>query len=200
MRWLTGVRSCEVKPTSPVALLHVPKTAGTWLCKVLGLSHSHKPAFFRRKREPDWPLMWKMSVVRNPWDQAVSYYTFRAYLAERGITFRQWVLDGFPVENSWHFYHPLDQLGVLNDGADGEEVDWIGRYENLPEVLARAVARGCSIRPIPHHGASKREPYPAYYDDETIELVRARCQPVIERFGYEFDPGAGRVVSCLPAL
>jgi hypothetical protein len=71
----------------------------------------------------------------------------------------------------------------------------IGRLESLADDLEAflhqagvemddgAIER---IRTTKAHGASRRGPYPDYYDDELRDLVGSSCEAMIERFGYSF--------------
>jgi hypothetical protein len=74
-------------------------------------------------------------------------------------------------------------LNILN-----EELDFIGRFENLLEDFGKV----CSIlnckNKLPHSQYNKKTPkrYTEYYNDETQQIVAEKYAKDIEHFGYKF--------------
>lgn len=58
--------------TDKFAMVHIPKTAGTWVCEVLGIFFDYKLTF-HTKEKVNVPTF---VVVRNPWDWHVSHYEY----------------------------------------------------------------------------------------------------------------------------
>ena len=126
--------------------------------------------------------LYKFTCVRNPWDRMVSYYftpTQKVAAWDRK-KFRKVISKTLSVAD----YLRLDK---------GEEdpfgnVDYIMRFENLADNF-RTVCAALDISPVtlPQYNRSSREHYSKYYDDELRELVRARFDAEIERFGYAFE-------------
>jgi hypothetical protein len=81
----------------------------------------------------------------------------------------------------------FSQSGFLTN-ADGKLlVDYVVRFESLPEDLAHV----CRVLDIPfslkHANCSSHRDYRSYYDQRAIDLVAEHCRRDIELFGYTFD-------------
>jgi hypothetical protein len=60
-------------------------------------------------------------------------------------------------------------------------------------------ALGIKIDAIPHENASRRGPYPDYYDDESREMIASLYAADIEAFGYSFGEKVGPLVNLAPS-
>jgi hypothetical protein len=70
----------------------------------------------------------------------------------------------------------------------GSELDLLLRFEHLAEDFEMVCGRiGIPHRPLPVVNASKSRHYSHYYDDELIELVRARFAEEIALGDYAFE-------------
>lgn len=150
-------------------MLHPPRTGGS----SIRVSWELKPPEYLGHDDPT-PADFSYGFTRNPWDRAVSLY----HLFAREESFADWVAAGMPH----HDVRPLTNPTVywLADA------DWVGRFEHrsddlmeLCEILGREM-------PIRHVAASRRRPYPEYYDDATAEAVASIYAADIDRFGYVF--------------
>jgi hypothetical protein len=135
-----------------------------------------------------------LTLVRNPWDRAVSYY--------------HWLrAQSFPhpavglaklLEFSAFLAHPQTEAALqawpygayvkTRDGA--ERCDLFARLEHLDEDLARFEAHlGFGITPIARANASDRaRDWRGFYRPEDAERIARLCGEDIARFGYRFDP------------
>jgi hypothetical protein len=148
----------------------------------------------------------KFSMVRNPWDKAVSQYLFlfhrpdfRDFLgASRRTSFKQYLsLCGRKPHVHWQ-----PQYLFLTDTNGEEIVDYIGRFEDYEQSVREIVNRvnaantqeatPVNLETIPHINAGEREAYWNYYDDESRDLVAELYQEDILRYGYQFDEMAYR--------
>ncbi|MCL4189579.1 MAG: sulfotransferase family 2 domain-containing protein [Rhodobacteraceae bacterium] len=133
------------------------------------------------------------TLVRNPWDRAVSYYHWLrsqrfahpAVGLARGLGF------------SAFLNHPHTRASLAAGGygayvADPAGVDRCGlwlRLERLADDLPLLEARlGLRLAPLPHANASDRpRDYRAAYSDADARLVARLAAADIARFGYAFD-------------
>ena len=137
--------------------------------------------------------IFKFTIVRNPWDKAVSAFFFfqkrRGWkFIDRNETFQNFVKTRLRMERIKH--------NLIRDHFDfqypkaffnGEVfVDFIGRLENIKhdwEIISSII--GCSPN-LPHKNKSKHEPYRHYYDEETKAIIADIYATDIELFGYSF--------------
>jgi hypothetical protein len=84
---------------------------------------------------------------------------------------------------------------IAGAGVEAGKVE-VGRFESLQrDFLAFLEGHGVPVRRSfidalasePPFGASKREPYPSYYDDDLRELVRRKARRIVDAFGYQFE-------------
>jgi len=141
--------------------------------------------------------LFKFAFVRNPWDLQISSWHHirreRPHLIE-GIpdfeSFLRWKLD--PTRPpQYHADMSIElQSDYVIDLHGNLIVDFIGRYEKLPEDFDEACRRIGIKRPDLLHSrkaGDRQEDYRSYYSDVAAELVAAHYRPDIERFGYGFD-------------
>ena len=80
-----------------------------------------------------------------------------------------------------------NQIDYLTDASGTLLVDFIGRFETLPQdfkIISEKIA--FAPTPLPHVNKSVRKQYTDYYTSEMAETVRRRFQRDIEHFGYAF--------------
>jgi hypothetical protein len=142
--------------------------------------------------------LFKFAFVRNPWDLQVSSYHHlkreRPQLLagqEDFASFLRWKLN---LERPWQYHLDTSitlQTDYLVDLQGRTLVDFIGRYESLPDDWAAICKRiGVSGRELPHKrkATDRTRDYRSYYTDETAELVARHFARDIEMLGYRFDP------------
>ena len=148
----------------------------------------------------------KFSIIRNPWDRAVSFYNHNKYKEynyftneavnkevpqhikdSRQMTFKEFVLKYYKNDfNSEVVTKPYMCL------QDKFSLDYVVRLENLEEDLfiIKDKLHLELNQNIPHINNSdkflKRKPYKEYYDKETIKVVEKLFEWDINNFGYTF--------------
>ncbi len=142
------------------------------------------------------------SMVRNPWDRAVSQYI---YLFTRpdlqhfiGANHRTTFEEYLELTLLTPHVHWQPQFMFLTNDAGESMVDYVGRFENyetsVKEIMAKVHGKqerqGGSGLIIPHKNKSKREPYWMYYNEVTREAVASIYQEDIQRYGYTFNEEA----------
>ncbi len=206
--------------------VHIPKTAGqsierafladlglSWATRApLLLRYNDTPALgpprLAHLRAPDYlrycyisPALFeryfKFTVVRNPWDRAVSLYhylasgmDFAAFCAELEATLAQ--------GSHWYLDPQIDFLA----GDDGAiRVDHVARFEHLGEEIEKIRTRVGLASVLAHTNASGATPadagadaraaiYRHYYDTVTRDRIGRVYARDIERFGYRFEPAS----------
>ena len=150
----------------------------------------------------DYAKYYKWSIVRNPWDRAVSAYRDKikaGYPRLRefwGLSFKDFVRKLYDKNiNSQDarvcdgHIRPLHLLMPVSD------MDYICRIENFQADFNQLCDNiGMPRRKLPHRNRSgrrrgkrnKRKHYTQCYDDETREMIAQKYAKDIELFGYEF--------------
>jgi len=179
--------------------VHIPKTGGTSVATVLGCidvtGHSTPARIIEEIGQDLWDSCFKFTLVRNPWDHAVSFY--RAHKEEFNVgekpvntsTFGGWVLDGMRVswQRDWIFGDQINDP-IRMDQFIRDDM-FVGRFEELQESLDY-VSDQIGIAPlkVPHLNQSHRElDYRSYYNNQrVIDAVAERNKTIIDRFGYTY--------------
>ena len=139
------------------------------------------PDTIRELAKIDWDSFFKFTIVRNPWDMAVSMYWWDRIL---GSTFSEWLAKG---SNSEHAFFHEDYYF-----KDGKKIaDYYLRYENLESDYKRICGWvGIPYKKLPIIKGDIRidkKHYSKYYNKADIEFVAKMFPQTIKEFGYEFE-------------
>lgn len=142
--------------------------------------------------------MFTVTLVRNPWDRAVSYYH---WLRGQGFDHPAVTLAKM-LDFSGFLNHPQTQAGFrdwparayMRDASGQEQCRLYLRLEHLAADIAPFEAHlGFSITPLARANVSDRaRDWRGYYSDADAALLGACCAEDIGRFGYGFDDASGR--------
>lgn len=134
------------------------------------------------------------TLVRNPWDRAVSYYHWLrgqsfahpAVGLARALAFRDF-LD-HPQTRTAFAAWPYG--AYVRDPAGAERCDLFLRLEHLQDEIGPLAAHlGFTPGPLPRVNESRRDrDWRGYYDADSAALIADLCAEDIARFGYRFDP------------
>jgi hypothetical protein len=204
---------------SPFIFVHIPKCAGTsieqsllplvtgrkgfgdltryernhfWLPGSNGLQHGKLQTY-----ASSFPIRsyFKFTIVRNPWDRAVSQIKYLHAVA------RAHFLGGKSFKDQIRAYcnskviiwgHDLgaSQIDYLGTETGDFAMDFVGRFEALGEDF-QVICDRIGIDPIPllpHvFNARRKLHYSAFFDNDSIELIERRFARDIEIFGYRFE-------------
>ncbi len=131
-----------------------------------------------------WDSYFKFCVERNPWDKAISRYSFVNTLAENKMSMEDFLNQDAEIPKlTNHALYTIDgQLAV----------DRVCRYENLSQELEEVykLLNLPDIPPLPNAkgGFRKdRRPYQEVLNAKEKELIQTICQKEIDLFGYIFE-------------
>jgi hypothetical protein len=154
----------------------------------------------KAKLPPDiWASYLKVSIVRDPWDRAVSLYTWKtrndpAMKPKKRLIHRLGAPFNEASELQKLFSRFLRGDWETNDRyyiIDGQLcIDFVIHYESLQQDLSKLCSRldvaeltlprlKSGIRPGQYH-------YSQYYNDESRAIVEERHERDIRLFGYQF--------------
>jgi len=184
--------------------IHIPKSAGRSV--VRGLfdvkSVEHAPADWYQQLDPDkFERYFKFTFVRNPWDRAVSAYT---YLCKGGsaasVDDQQWaafvnsfssfddfVCSWMSEENIYRNALFTPQVTFLKDIFGRVEMDFVGRFENLDADFNTVAAKLNITAELPHLNQSRVETFQAFYTPRSQAVIKQLYSEDIEIFKYDFD-------------
>ena len=134
--------------------------------------------------EDDLKEFFKFSVVRNPWDRAVSYYFYLVTKQNYKKTFGLFCNDYYLREDSYQ----LKQKLLLNKRS---VLDFIIRFENLEEDFKIAMSKMgiqdfAQLEKLDHNTGRRNRDYRPHYNERTKNIVADLCEWEIKKFGYKF--------------
>lgn len=187
--------------------IHVPKSAGRSI--VRGLfdvkSVEHAPAqWYQRLDREKFDRYFKFTFVRNPWDRAVSAYT---YLEKGGSaaseedrhwsrfvasfdSFDDFVCRWMTADNIMRNALFTPQTLFLQDEYGQVAMDFVGRFESLTGDFNSVAKRLGVESTLPHINQSRERPYQDFYSDRSKEIITRLYADDITNFHYSFSTGA----------
>ena len=191
-----------------VVFLHIPRTGGTTVEKILGLYEpwpavrvdwlrgpydrngesvqlQHLPlAELSKVAGEDFTDWYKFAFVRNPWDRLVSAFSFmkgpKAGFPQFVERVQSVVATGDRIAGKNCHLRPQTDYAL-------DELDFLGRFETFERDLTRVLEEiGVPPGDIPHAHKTKREHYSQYYDETTRRRVADIYARDIEMLEYHF--------------
>lgn len=152
----------------------------------------------------------KAAFVRNPFDRLVSWYSMIEHhgvlLTEKekretpcynkiwqhvlseSNNFEEFILNCQHAEDrsGWKPFL-YNQIDYLKDTSGQINADFIGRFENITQDIAKLCrVLGITETKIPHTNKSTHANYRAYYSPHTRAIIEQRFALDLEYFGYQF--------------
>ena len=191
--------------------IHVPKTGGCSIANFPWNPGNGHDTFgdFESKLGDKIKTAFAWAFVRNPWARIASAYedcpevwaaapTFRIFLETLAANWSD--LDGVKQARFSSTYkfglpvgriHFLPQSLLLNDANGNLGVDFVGRFENMAEDLAKVQKRlGVPVKAPPHHNARKNKrgrrntPLAELFEPDLVDLVGDLFEKDWRAFGY----------------
>lgn len=135
-----------------------------------------------------------VTLVRNPWDRAVSYYHWLraqsfdhpAVSLAKASDFEQFVTDAAILASFAD--HPFGSY--VRDKTGAERCTSFVRLEHLAQDIAPFEQHLGFALEIPHANASQRDgEYQRYFSRDSQNAIAQACAQDIARFGYSFENG-----------
>ena len=165
----------------------------------------HAPADWYQRLDPDkFARYYKFTIVRNPWDRAVSAYTYLqnggsaassedaqwADFVKRFDSFDDFVIRWMSEENILRNALFTPQVTFLKNQFGEVDMDFVGRFESLAEDFSQIASHLGVDRQLPHLNQSRSTPYQDYYSEASRERVAELYREDIERFDCRFEGAA----------
>ena len=148
--------------------------------------YNHIPAFDVRRwiGEEIWNSYYKFCFERNPWDKAVSLYSFWTALSKSQISFEEFLWEKEVLSNFSNY-----PIYTINNEL---VVERVCRFENLNQEIKDIALKiglpGVPVLPKAKVGFRKdKRPYQEIIGEKERELIQSQCQKEIDLFGYTFD-------------
>lgn len=188
--------------------IHIPRTGGTSIERALNgrdwfnvhAPSKHLTAHTAKKIYSEyWDRYFKFTFVRNPWDRMVSMLKYGWFYGVKINQGKKISLDDYfdkfkKVEyderffnsNQFSDYNTIE--GSIYKNIFGEDMDFIGKFENLEEDFSKiCLINNIKNKKIPHIEKShNRKQYHNYYDSRSRSLIEEKYYKDIELFNYEF--------------
>ena len=136
--------------------------------------------------------LFAFTLVRNPWDRAVSYYHWlltqrfdhpAVRLAQR-LDFADFIADPGTLRS----FQRTPAASYMRRANGQQQCDAYIRVEHFEQDRAALVAHLGFAIDLPVANASDRvSDYRGYYSDETARILGECCAEDIARFGYSFE-------------
>ena len=183
--------------------VHIPKCAGTSIESLFYPNAIDKDipgkhlTFSEYKQKKKFKKFRYFTIVRNPWDRAVSYFYYRKQ--------RKLDLFGYSSFNDWIAFYCSDDIHEYKDSHNqlwracltqkdfistekGEMVSTIGKAEFLPGAWNDIkYLHGIHVESkLPQINHTNHMNYRYYYNDETRKIIEKRFLVDIDTFKYNF--------------
>ena len=195
-----------------IVFVHIPKTGGETVEKILRITKNHYNASTRKMEDPCWDRKFKFTVVRNPWDRMLSFYFHlrksldetnryyhhpmnpkRAWKLATSLPFNEWIVKVL-VDNpdAGVTSYGNDLLASAHDYLFSKDekilVDYVARFENLEQDMKRLFQMiGKPRLRLPKINTSKRRgDYRSYYNKKSIAIVAKAFARDVSIFNYTY--------------
>jgi len=184
--------------------IHIPKCGGSSICDTLECRHpdgdkQHQTLedILTQVSVDVFNKSFSFTVIRNPWDRVVSWYHFfnTQITNKTDHSFNDWVLNDCPfLWNSgnsklqWMEQHRfyIDQYEVTERVKIKKIYKLHELEQHWPEICDNTIRRQIELVKT---NISTHDDYRNYYNKETKEIIRIRCEIDIDINKWTFDNG-----------
>ena len=156
-----------------------------------GLQHLHADQIRAEVGEDCFKSYFKFAFIRNPFDKAVSQYSYMRVRPD----LREFI--GMHENDPFSRYLELlptrlhvqwePQVPFLFDRNGGCLVDFIGRYENLAQDAQTVLRRLRIDAELPHINRGTHDDYRTYYQQDDVAKVNLLYGSDLTTFSYELE-------------
>lgn len=130
-----------------------------------------------------WNNYKKISIVRNPWDHAVSWFKWQEKYGYEGTQkgkFEQYLVNNY--RSTWSFY-------TINHGL--YDIDYMIRFENLNDDVNKTLSilgiESENDLPKTKNNIRVKQDYKDFYTNYNLsDIVGQKAESVIKKFSYSF--------------
>jgi hypothetical protein len=187
-----------------VIFLHVPKTGGTTIKRLFGISQLDDPdpnirpslqhltcKLLRQQIGSEkYDGYYKFSFVRNPWARIVSDYFWRQQLPKKRpvLPFPEFVrnVQKLVLENNYYEQEFGDHF--IPQTCYTIDVDDVFRFERFEEGIQTVATKlGVETGPVSAKESNPYDSYWTYYDGVSRSVIHEIYREEIEQYGFEFE-------------
>lgn len=187
-----------------ICFVHIPKTGGSTIEKLFDIKNlwgTDQNGLFRQhytiseiSKFVDLADYKIFSIVRNPWERAISAYfqkfnpasdpQLRKIIGD--LDFKEWLHKLRKIVDEEQYIGTMVHFRPQSDFVD-ERVK-IFRFENFENTINNIenYLNFCPSYPIINTNKTSHSHYSEYYDEESILLLEEIYKKDIEKFGYTF--------------
>jgi len=178
--------------------------------------HTWPELLWQRFKRSDFSDYKKITVVRNPWDQLVSYYWWnhqaikeqfpslaineddsRAKVQSKFYSYisKDMWSKGYKNKSEYIWGSPLGFISSINESFIVDDITDYLVFENLNDQFTKLCSEiGITdpfLKKLKSHHRNAADHYSDYYNPDAAELVATYYKKTIEAFNYKFE-GANR--------
>ena len=148
--------------------------------------------YFKENFPFEYKNYFKFTIVRNPYDRFISWVKYRdkrlkLYNGNLNYDVLNYELRRIPFNKA--NYTKMLNLNSFFNLTRRNELDFIGRFENLEEDFRYIKEKLSLLRDLPHINKSSEEKvhYSTFYNDSLQRKCRKVFKKDLDYFGYKFE-------------
>jgi len=183
--------------------VHIPKTAGTSIGEAIfgtGNTGHWKAKDYQWLNPQLFKKSFKFCIVRNPWERALSAYhylknggntTSDRYWKEENLgginSFDEFIKEKLNQDSIYKWGHFIPQTDFILLEDESNQMDYVGRYENLDKDFKEICEKLDIKRELPHQNKSKKpKDYRSSYTENSKRIIEELYKDDITLLGYKF--------------